>query len=151
MQSPNEFGHKLSEADARGLLTRCADDQFVSTLQEVMKQYRIEGWQTIHQAAALAGLSVRSFQRKLSQQGAAYTRLAEATKAEIAMQWLRCTDHSLGEIANELGYTKPTNFIRAFKRWTGLTPEQFRDDSTPSIEIRLTRDDRGNHHIEEER
>lgn len=151
MQSPNKSRHRLSEADASHLLRRCADDQFVTTLQEVLKQYRIDGWLTISQAAALAGLSVRSFQRKLNQQGVAYTRLSEATKVEIAIQRLRCTNQSLSEIASELGYTARTNFIRAFKRWTGLTPEQFRGDSTRSIEIRLMRDDRGSHHTEKER
>ena len=55
-----------------------------------------------------------------------FATLTDQTRAELAEELLKRKDRSLAEIANELGYTESQNFIRAFKRWTGQTPEQFR-------------------------
>ena len=120
--------NRVSEAAARRLLTTCPDDRFVATLREVLTRYQIESWLTINQAAELADMSVRSFQRRLAEQGETYGQLSDAIKAKVAKHLLENTDHSLSEIASALGYTERTNFVRAFKRWTGLTPKQFRNN-----------------------
>ena len=49
-------------------------------------------------------------------------------RVELAVELLRDTDNTYVEIAAELGYSEPNNFARAFKRWTGKTPEQYRID-----------------------
>jgi AraC-like DNA-binding protein len=51
---------------------------------------------------------------------------SRGVSAELANELLTGTDHSITDIANELGYTESQNFIRTFKRWTGQTPRQFR-------------------------
>jgi AraC-like DNA-binding protein len=42
------------------------------------------------------------------------------------MTWLEDPDIQLNDLAFELGYTKPANFTRAFKRWVGVSPSEFR-------------------------
>ena len=124
----------LSDAHARHLLSSCSDGEFVETLRGVLIRRRRSGWLTIDQAAALAGMSLRSFQRRLKDQGETFTELLDAARADVAKQLLQCTDRSLGQIAAELGYSKATNFARAFKRWTGKTPDQFRRDTSRANE-----------------
>ena len=142
----NEYSHRrfavrdrneepeLSEREARRLLAACPDEQLVAALQNVMSRFRPRGWMTIDQAAGLAEMSVRSLQRRLAAEGETFAQVCEQTRAELATRMLKCTDLSLGEIASELGYSERTNFIRAFKRWTGVTPEQFRTQSADTLD-----------------
>ena len=123
-------GNELSEADARRLLAECSDDQIVATLQDVLVRFRPGTWITINQVAALAQMSVRSLQRRLADEGETFARISCQTRAKVAAELLENSDLSLGEIAAELGYTERTNFIRAFKRSSGLTPEKFRAASS---------------------
>jgi len=116
----------MNESEARRLLASCTEEQLVSRLRQVLKACRRGGWLTISQAAELADLSVRSLQRKLAAEGLAYSELVEEVRAELAIEMLETTDVSLNEIAKELGYSNQPNFSRAFQRWTGKTPTEFR-------------------------
>jgi AraC-like DNA-binding protein len=46
-----------------------------------------------------------------------------------AAEWLENTDKPIGEIAFDLGYTDASNFTRAFRRQTGVSPQVFRDNA----------------------
>jgi AraC-like DNA-binding protein len=126
MQSPNESRQRLSKSDAKQLLSDCQDDQILARLGGVLKGYPASGWLTINQAAELSGVSVRSLQRRLAAMGVSFTQISNECRLEIAKELLTDTDQSLSEIATHLGYSESQNFIRAFKRGTGQTPEEFR-------------------------
>ena len=79
--------------------------------------------------AAAINVSQRSLQRKLREQGLTFNRLVEITRRELSLQYVRDTNHSFNEVAFLLGFTEPANFSRAFKRWYGYTPSQFRQQS----------------------
>jgi AraC-like DNA-binding protein len=117
---------ELSEEEARRLLSESVGHEFAGVVRAVLKGRRHSGWLTIAQAAELADISTRTFQRRLADEGQTFLKLTDQTRAELANELLTGTDHSLTEIATELGYTESQNFVRAFKRWTGQTPQQFR-------------------------
>jgi AraC-like DNA-binding protein len=73
------------------------------------------------------GTSRRSLQRGLALQGVSYTDLLTAVRVRRAATWLECTDKPVMEIALDLGYTDASNFTRAFRRQTGVSPQAFRD------------------------
>ena len=77
--------------------------------------------------AETLGTSRRSLQRGLAVQGVSYTDLLTAVRVRRAATWLECTDKPVVEIALDLGYTDPSNFTRAFRRQTGVSPKAFRD------------------------
>jgi AraC-like DNA-binding protein len=79
--------------------------------------------------ASSINVSQRSLQRKLKEQGVSFTRLLENTRRELSMQYVRNPQHSLNEVAFLLGFAEPSNFSRAFKRWYGQSPSQFRQKS----------------------
>lgn len=118
---------ELGELDACRLLSESAADGFARTVILVLKGRRHVGWLTVSQTAELSGVSVRSFQRRLADEGESFAQLARQARIELAKDLLSNTDRSLTEIASELGYTEPQNFFRAFKRWTGQTAQQFRN------------------------
>jgi len=79
--------------------------------------------------AAAINLSQRSLQRKLREQGMTFTRLVDSTRRELSLQYVRDPNYSFNEVAFLLGFTEPANFSRAFKRWFGYSPSQFRQQS----------------------
>jgi AraC-like DNA-binding protein len=77
--------------------------------------------------AETLGTSRRSLQRGLAGQGVSYTDLLTAVRVRRAETWLERTDKPVMEIAFDLGYTDASNFTRAFRRQTGVSPKAFRD------------------------
>ncbi|MFA5955227.1 AraC family transcriptional regulator [Hyphomicrobium sp.] len=77
-------------------------------------------------AASDFGMSVRSFQRKLSDASLSYADLRNAVRTEIAKAMLAFTDRAIPEIAADLGYSETSAFARSFKSFTGATPAKFR-------------------------
>jgi AraC-like DNA-binding protein len=71
-------------------------------------------------------VSLRSLQRRLREEDTSFKDLLEETRQQLAVQYLRDTRRSIGEITYLLGFSEPSNFTRAFKRWTGKSPAQYR-------------------------
>lgn len=77
--------------------------------------------------AAALHMSLRSLQRRLAQDGGSYEALLDATRRELALDYLRDPRYSVGEVTYLLGYSDASSFSRAFRRWTGQAPSRFRD------------------------
>jgi len=86
-----------------------------------------DGYPSVDLAAAAAGMSRRTLQRRLTEHGLNYSRLVEQVRFETAVNLLKNPRIKLIEIGAELGYTDPANFTHAFKRWAGVSPRKFRD------------------------
>lgn len=116
----------FSQTDARRLLTAAGERGVVAALREVLRKYRTDNWLTIEETAELADTSSRSLQRLLAADGTTYVELAEQVRSDLAQEMLKDTSVSVTEIGKQLGYSTVGNFARAFKRWTGKTPAEFR-------------------------
>jgi len=81
------------------------------TLERVAEQLNIPPW---------------TVRRKLIDDGSSYQQTLNITRKELAISYICNTSLTLGEIAYLLGFGSPTAFQRAFKRWTGVAPGQFR-------------------------
>ena len=69
--------------------------------------------------------STSTLQRQLTAEGTNYRDILESTRQSLAEQYLKDGDYSQAEIAFMLGFSDQSNFARAFKRWTGMSPGQF--------------------------
>lgn len=76
--------------------------------------------------AAQLVLSPRSLQRKLAEAGLSFTQLTEQVRRELAETYLCDATMNLTDVAFLLGYSEQSAFQRAFKRWSGQTPAQYR-------------------------
>lgn len=81
---------------------------------------------SIERCAEKIGMSVRTLQARLTAEGRRFSELVEALRENLAKSLLAQGALSLDEIADRLGYGEQTSFGRAFKRWTGMTPQHFR-------------------------
>jgi AraC-like DNA-binding protein len=77
-------------------------------------------------AADRVGLSARTLSRRLAAEGTTFLQLRDEACRLLAVQLLERTRMPAGEIANQLGYSNPSAFTRAFQRWTGLGPAEWR-------------------------
>lgn len=73
------------------------------------------------------GMSVRTLQRKLSFLGVDFSVLVENVRRDLAVEYLINTAKSITEISLSLGYSESGSFSRAFRRWTGYSPLQYRN------------------------
>jgi AraC-like DNA-binding protein len=99
---------------------------FFDSLQQLIQAQLPYGSPDITLVAAASGLSVRSLQRHLTEAGLPYSKLVDQVRFNRAVALLQQSDVKLLEIAAELGYTDPANFARAFRRWAGISPRQYR-------------------------
>lgn len=67
-----------------------------------------------------------TLRRKLAEEGTRFRNLLNDTRRDLAEAYIRDTELAFGEIAYLLGFASAEAFQRAFKRWTGLTPGEFR-------------------------
>ena len=72
-------------------------------------------------------LSLRSLQRKLKDEEITFKELLEDTRRDLALQYIRESRRTLGEISYLLGFAEHSSFTRAFRRWTGHSPAEFRE------------------------
>jgi AraC-like DNA-binding protein len=110
-----------------GLLKGLAEpDSLTESVVAVMWAQLSGGKSDLATTARQLGMSPRSVQRRLHEEGATYGKVLEAFRNEAAVKLLKGRQFSVEEIAFILGYSEPSTFYRAFRRWTGLTPRKFR-------------------------
>jgi AraC-like DNA-binding protein len=82
----------------------------------------------MHIAAVARRLSTtpRTLQRRLARAGTSFDALCDDTRRKAAETYLADTTLSIAEVSYLLGYSEPTSFHRAFKRWHGVAPSAFR-------------------------
>lgn len=80
----------------------------------------------LEEVAARLQLPVWTLRRKLAEEGTQYRAILNDTRRDLAMAYIRDTELAFGEIAYLLGFASAEAFQRAFKRWSGQTPGEFR-------------------------
>jgi AraC-like DNA-binding protein len=103
---------------------------FPTFLRVLVEAYLDDGYPQIELAAEITGTSVRTLQRRLSDAGLSYSELVQQVRFDAAVRMLSDRDTSLTNVAYRLGYTDPSNFSRAFRHMTGVSPREFRQQLT---------------------
>ncbi len=88
---------------------------------------------TLEQVAVQLNMAPWTVRRKLVEEGGSFQLVLNDTRRDLAVSYVCDTALSLGEIAYLLGFGSPTAFQRAFKRWTGIAPGQYRQSVRLSV------------------
>lgn len=72
-------------------------------------------------------VSERTLHQKLEERGTTFLDIVTRTRKHLAMQYVKAGELRINQIAYRLGFTSPSNFSRAFKQWTGCTPNEFKN------------------------
>lgn len=84
------------------------------------------GHATQQTVAEALNMSLRNLQRTLKNEGTSYKELLDDVRRQLAAQYMQQPGISINEVTYLLGFSEPANFSRAFKRWTGLSPSEYR-------------------------
>jgi AraC-like DNA-binding protein len=76
--------------------------------------------------ARALNLSRRTLQRRLAEEGTSFKEVLDETRRQVALRYVRNPRVPLKEVSFLLGFSEPSNFTRAFRRWTGKAPSEFR-------------------------
>lgn len=103
--------------------------KFPDQVRKVLRSALLTGHQSEHQIAALFSMHSHTLSRRLKAFGTSFHELVDECRFEIAREMLRNTSLSVGEIGTSMGYSRASSFIRAFRRWSDMTPGQWRQNS----------------------
>ena len=119
--------HSILRRNAEELAAHLPEtDTVVAEVQRLLVTRIAQGEPEIEAVARSMGTSVRSLQRRLSAAGTSYQQVLDSTRREAAGRHLADRALSITEVAYLLGYSEPAAFHRAFRRWYGSTPQEFR-------------------------
>ncbi len=112
-------------AQPGGAAIRPASD-FLGSLRQVLHSFIRGGQVSIDTVAEIAGISVRTLQRRFAEMGLSYSGLLDEVRFEAAIPLLEDASIKMTDIAFDLGYSDPAHFARAFRRLAGVSPREFR-------------------------
>lgn len=109
---------ELQKVEADRTLSEMVQDAVVQTLSG--------GVPKMPEIARRLGFSERTLQRRLGAEGLSYQKLVDAARRELAEGLLVQSDYALADVAFLTGFSEQSAFNRAFKRWRGQTPAEYR-------------------------
>ncbi len=101
-------------------------DSLLAAVRKTISESMREGKPQLVRVAEILAVGPRTLQRRLKQYDIDFKELVDETRCRLALTHLRNRTNTLTEIALLLGYSEVSAFNRAFKRWTGATPLDYR-------------------------
>lgn len=120
--APAYYRHESGGAHA----TEKIDGALLSELKRRILAALPDGGVTIDVIALRLGFSERTLQRRLQAARLNFQQLVEQLRFDAACRYLQQGDLPLTEIGYQLGYSEPSAFSRAFRRWSGVSPLVYR-------------------------
>jgi len=107
-------------------LARLDKADVVSRTRASVLEHLASGEGTAEDTAKQLHMSPRTLQRKLAEAKTTYLQLVDDTRKDLALRYIEDPRRSVTDITFSLGFSQPSAFTRAFKRWTGLSPSDYR-------------------------
>jgi len=103
-----------------------SEDDLLGSVRRAVAESMRHGDPSLTKVGKRIAMGPRTLQRRLKDQGVEFKALVDDTRRLFALTYLRDPGHTLAEIAYLLGYSEVSAFNRAFRRWTGSTPSDYR-------------------------
>ena len=122
--SINKFLVERVEEETKGI--EVSSLKIASDVENLIKDALPSGIPSIIQIGEHMGMSSRTLTRRLSENGITFRNLVRQTQEKISKDLLLNTADTVSEIAFQTGFSEQSAFSRAFKRWTGVSPVEYR-------------------------
>ena len=123
-ESINHFLLERVQDDTEGIEVKVG--KLASDVKDLIRDALPGGIPSLNQISEHLGMSNRTLTRRLADIGIKFRELVRETQNEIAQELLKHSSNTIGEIAFQTGFSEQSAFNRAFKRWTGLSPIEYR-------------------------
>ncbi len=107
-----------------------ADQSMTARIRRMVQATGSAEAASLQAVAVELGVSEDTIRRRLKKEGSSFSEIRESVRRDIAVYHLESMQTSINAIADMLGFSEPSAFNRAFKRWTGQTPGDFRREHT---------------------
>jgi AraC-like DNA-binding protein len=118
-----QFEHALEEGRTR--------QSILAQVKSVLKRLLAGTQPDVATVGKELGMSERTLQRRITDEGTTFRELLNETRRELARQYLRNDSVEINEAAFLVGYEDPNSFYRAFRSWEGKTPAEWRAANQP--------------------
>lgn len=116
---------KVLQQETRRLTAETQGD-FPEQVRQILRRSILAGHYKAGEIAALFDMHPRTLDRRLRRFDINFEELLNQVRFEMARQLLKDSELSVGDIATALGYSRASTFVRAFRRWSGTTPGNWR-------------------------
>jgi len=131
-RSEQQLRQFLRGAPANILLRYRYDAGTAAAVRRRLTQKEPADWTSFATLATDMRMSSSTLRHRLHDEGQSYAGIKDEIRRDLACSLLTNTDRTVSEIATRLGYSEPSAFYRAFRKWMGLSPEAFRKSQTPT-------------------
>ncbi|ASW01185.1 AraC family transcriptional regulator [Paraburkholderia aromaticivorans] len=95
-------------------------------VRKMLRAMPMAGWPSADQMADRLHVAEATMRRRLKQEGYTYQSIKDDLRRDIAIGELQDTDRTIADIATSVGFAEPSAFHRAFRKWTGMRPTDYR-------------------------
>lgn len=121
----NKFLLERVEEEKRGI--EVSSIKIASDVERLIQEALPSGIPSISQIGERIGMSSRTLSRRLTDNGITFRALVKSTQEKTAKALLQKSGQTISEIAFQTGFSEQSAFSRAFKRWTGQSPLEYRN------------------------
>jgi AraC-like DNA-binding protein len=128
----DEMLFSVLDAQAQAIIaSRPVKNDGLAKIRETVRAVLEDGQPQLADVAKRLKMSPRTLQRRLGAEGTSFQDVVDSVREELARIYMADTarKYTVGELAYLLGFSEISALSRAFKRWTGMTPTQWRDRS----------------------
>jgi AraC-like DNA-binding protein len=125
--APPRVGHRAdSSEDIDRWGATAPAGEFVESILQLVATLTSLSYPRIDTVADAVGIAVRTLQRRLADAGTTYDQVLARARFRTAAHLLTSSDATVLDVALDVGYSDHAHFTRAFRRWTGVPPREFR-------------------------
>jgi len=122
----SDLNHQMSPGSLEAWKASAPPRDFVAAIIQAVEILSWERYPNVHVTAEFLGVTVRTLQRHLAEVGMTHESLVGRARFVTAAALLNETDTKILDIALDLGYSDHAHFTRAFGRWAGCSPQEYR-------------------------
>ena len=130
MQTEDSLREFLREAPGNLIVIPDNDNSMTAQVRIVIGKDFSEEFPDFETVAKALNTTPQTLRRRLKQENSSYQDIKDTMRRDAAIYYLSRSQYSINEIAELMGFSEPSTFHRAFKKWTGLTPGNYRLHTT---------------------
>lgn len=123
-QSIHQFLVDRMDEEKRGIHSNA--DQLLGDIHKLVTEALPSGLPSVIQVADYLGMSARTLKRRLADKNLTFRDFVQNIQRDVSINLIKNTTQSMAEIAFQTGFSEQSAFNRAFKRWTGKSPVDYR-------------------------